>query len=172
VKASPKESDKAKKSEACSVVAFVKHDHQRCKRSVMYAVKALCKERQLRFTPVRQRTLEILLQSHRGLGAYEVLAKLASNGLAQKPPQVYRALGFLIEQGFAHKLEQQNAYVACCEPGTCVNPCFMVCASCGRVAEQPVPSAARQLVAAASDLGFSASKSVMELVGVCNECPG
>ncbi len=154
------------------MVAFVQHDHKRCKRSAMSAVKALCEERQLRLTPVRRRTLEILLQSHKGLGAYEVLAELASCGLAQKPPQVYRALGFLIEQGFAHKLEQQNAYVACCEPSSCINPCFMVCASCGRVAEQPVPRANKQLVAAANELGFAASASVIELSGLCNECPG
>lgn len=91
------------------VVAFTQHDHRRCKRSAMRSVVTLCEERKLRLTPVRQRTLEILLQAHTALGAYEILDKLSASGLGEKPPQVYRALGFLMQQGFVHKLEKMNA---------------------------------------------------------------
>lgn len=152
------------------VVAFTPHDHRRCRRSAMSAVVSLCKDRNVRLTPARQRTLEILLESHVALGAYQVLEKLAASGFGEKPPQVYRALGFLIEQGFAHKLEQLNAYVACAEPLACCQPCFMVCGQCGRVAEQSVPKASKQLAAAADQLGFSPVASVIELSGVCQQC--
>jgi len=154
-----------------SVLAFTHHDHSRCKRSAMRAVVSLCKARKLRLTPVRQRTLEILLESHSALGAYQVLEKLAAGGFGEKPPMVYRALGFLMEQGFVHKLEKLNAYVACVEPSVCSHPCLMVCKLCGRVAEQSVPGARKQLTAAANQLGFSTGASVMELSGVCNQCP-
>jgi len=138
--------DKADQSNrAGQVLAFTQHDHRRCKQTAMRSVVSLCKARNLRLTPVRERTLEILLESHIALGAYDVLDKLAAAGFGEKPPIVYRALGFLMEQGFVHKLEKQNAYVACVEPSVCSHPCLMVCKSCGRVAEQSVPAARKQL---------------------------
>lgn len=159
------------KSDAdAAVLAFTQHDHRRCRRSVMVAVEALCKERALRLTPARKRTLEILLESHIALGAYDVLEKLAASGFGEKPPQVYRALGFLIEQGFAHKIERLNAYIACVAPQLCSHPCFMVCGLCGRVAEQSVPKASKQLAAAADQLGFSPMASVIEIEGLCGQC--
>ena len=159
------------KPASAEAVAFIQHDHRRCKRSAMKSVVSLCEERKVRLTPVRRRTLEILLESHNALGAYEVLDKLSVSGFGEKPPQVYRALGFLIKQGFVHKLERLNAYVACVEPAVCAHPCFMVCRQCGRVAEQSVPNVSKQLVAAANELGFSAAASVLELSGVCSQCP-
>jgi len=161
----------AANADANSVVAFTRHDHRRCKRTAMRAVVSLCEARKIRLTPVRERTLDILLESHNALGAYEVLEKLAVAGFGEKPPVVYRALGFLMEQGFVHKLEKLNAYVACVEPGVCAHPCLMVCKLCGRVAEQSVPDAGNQLTAAANQLGFSTAASVMELSGVCSQCP-
>ncbi len=154
-----------------NVLAFTKHDHRRCKNAAIKAVELLCEERKLRLTPVRRRTLEILLESHIALGAYEVLEKLAKAGFGEKPPLVYRALGFLMEQGFVHKLEKLNAYVACVEPNRCAHPCFLVCKQCGRVAEQSVPKVSKQLAATAQQLGFSTATSVMELSGVCAQCP-
>ena len=154
-----------------SVLAFTNHDHTRCKREAMDAVVSLCKERGLKLTPVRRRTLEILLESLSALGAYDVLEKLAADGFGKKPPLVYRSLGFLMEQGFVHKLEKLNAYVACVEPGSCTHPCLMVCKLCRRVAERSMPDACEQLTAAANQLGFSTAASVMELSGVCDQCP-
>lgn len=164
-------SKSSRPSESSPVLAFTKHDHKRCIRTGLASADTLCGERSVRLTPVRRRTLEILLQSHTALGAYEVLDRLALAGFGGKPPQVYRALQFLIEHGFVHKLEALNAYVACVSPNQCERPCFMVCVECGRVAEHSVPKVTKQLNVAAQQAGFSPSKSVMELSGVCNECP-
>lgn len=159
-----------KANTASAEVAFIRHDHRRCRRSAIQAVESLCEERSLRLTPARLRTLEILLESHEALGAYQVLEKLSASGYGEKPPQVYRALSFLIEQGFAHKIERLNAFVACTEPLVCCNPCFLVCDDCGRVAERSVPTASKQLAAAANQLGFSTQESVIELAGTCKQC--
>ena len=158
-------------NKSASVLAFTQHDHKLCIRTGLASAEALCSERSVRLTPVRRGTLEILLQAHTALGAYEVLDRLALAGLGGKPPQVYRALQFLIEQGFVHKLEALNAYIACVTPGQCERPCFMVCVECGRVAEHSVPKVTKQLNVAAQQAGFSPSNSVMELSGICNECP-
>ena len=79
----------------------------------MTAAEALCAARKLQLTPVRKRVLEILLEAHEAMGAYDVLARLAAEGLGSKPPVAYRALGFWVEQGLVHRIEKLNAYVAC-----------------------------------------------------------
>ena len=77
---------------------FAPHDHASCTQSALTTVERACVERGLRLTPIRKRTLEILLEGHHALGAYDVLQKLSDDGLADKPPMAYRALNFLVEQ--------------------------------------------------------------------------
>jgi Fur family zinc uptake transcriptional regulator len=91
---------------------FAPHDHANCTQSALTTVERACAERGLRLTPIRKRTLEILLEGHHALGAYDVLQKLSDDGLADKPPMAYRALNFLVEHGFVHRVERLNAYVA------------------------------------------------------------
>ena len=57
-------------------LGFAQHDHSRCVRDALAAADARCAEDGLRFTPVRRKVLEILLQDHRALGAYNILDKL------------------------------------------------------------------------------------------------
>ena len=57
--------------------------------------------------------LEILLESHRAMGAYEVLERLAAEGFGKQPPVAYRALDFLVEHGLALRVRRLNAYAAC-----------------------------------------------------------
>ena len=95
---------------------FEAHDHGRCIAAAMGAAEAACEVADLRLTPVRRRTLEILLEAHEALGAYDVLARLDSDGFGSKPPVAYRALTFLVYAGLALRIERLNAFVACdCE---------------------------------------------------------
>ena len=59
----------------------------------------------------------MLLQEHRALGAYAILDRLRDAGFGSQPPVAYRALDFLVENGFVHKIERLNAFVACSHPG-------------------------------------------------------
>jgi hypothetical protein len=65
---------------------------------MMARAEALSRDKGLRLTPVRRRTLEILLEAHRALGAYDVLNRLSAEGYGNQPPVSYRALEFLVEQ--------------------------------------------------------------------------
>ncbi len=48
------------------------------------------------------------------LSALMILLDLLREAEPQaKPPTVYRALDFLLEQGFVHKVESTNSYVLC-----------------------------------------------------------
>ena len=67
-----------------------------------------CQENGLNFTPVRRKVLEILLQKNTAIGAYEILDLLREAGFKNQPPVAYRALEFLVQNGFAHKIEQLN----------------------------------------------------------------
>ncbi len=47
------------------------------------------------------------------ISAYDLLDLLREAEPQAKPPTVYRALDFLLEQGFVHKVESTNSYVLC-----------------------------------------------------------
>ena len=113
---------------------FAEHDHGNCVQSALAAADDACAVRKVQMTPVRRRTLEILLESHAALGAYDVLARLDKDGFGSKPPVAYRALTFLVDQGFVHRIERLNAFVACAHPGASHDPAFMICRGCGKVA--------------------------------------
>jgi Fur family zinc uptake transcriptional regulator len=81
-------------------------------------------------TPVRRRVLEILLAQHRALGAYDILDTLREEGLGSQPPVADRALDFLIKNGFAHKIERLNAFIACTHLGQSHTPAFLICWNC------------------------------------------
>ena len=151
-------------------VGFSAHDHGRCVARALAEADAHCAREGLRFTPVRRRTLEILLESHVALGAYDVLARLERDGLGSKPPLAYRALAFLVDNGFVHRVERLNAFVACARPGTPHDPAFMICTGCRAVAETPGPSAGGALGRRARESGFRIDSTVLEAQGLCPDC--
>ena len=146
------------------VTAFSPHDHGRCVASGLARADATCRAMGRDLTPVRRRTLEILLEAHEAMGAYDVLARLAEDGLGKQPPVAYRALAFLTEAGLAHRVEKLNAYVACTHSGQSHDPAFLICRDCGRVAEA---EAGRPV---AEPGGFAVERTVIEAVGLCPEC--
>lgn len=146
---------------------FDVHDHDACIQTAMVAAEAACSKGSLRLTPVRRRTLEILLEAHEALGAYDVLARLDAEGLGSKPPVAYRALSFLVDAGLAHRIERLNAFVACSHPGSDHDPAFMICNSCGTVAEGEAQDALAPSAAAA---GFKIDRTVVEATGICPSC--
>ena len=148
--------------------AFAEHNHRRCIAGGIDAAERACAEAGLRLTPVRRRTLEILLDAHEALGAYEVLERLSAEGFGSKPPVAYRALGFLVDHGLAHRIERLNAFVACAHPGDAHAPAFLICRACRTVAE--TESAAPALARGAAAAGFRIEQTVMEAEGLCPAC--
>lgn len=151
-------------------LAFEAHDHARCAGAAMAQAEALSEASGARLTPVRRRTLEILLESHRALGAYEVLEKLAGEGFGKQPPVAYRALDFLVEQGFAHRIRRLNAFTACMHPGTAHRPAFFICRSCSAVAEAPAEAVRGAMDRAADAIGFAIERVNLEALGLCRAC--
>ena len=151
-------------------LAFEKHDHGRCVKTALASAESLCAEKGLRLTPVRRKVLEILLQEHRALGAYAILDLLGKEGFGTQPPVAYRALDFLAENGFVHKIERLNAFVACSHPGETHSPAFMICTRCDAVAEAHSAPAKGALGSAAKAAGFMIERTVVEAEGICPAC--
>ncbi len=150
--------------------AFAPHDHTACSGDVMARAERLSRETGLRLTPVRRRTLEILLEAHKALGAYEVLERLAEDGFGHQPPVAYRALEFLVENGLAHRVQRLNAFAACMHPGEPHSPAFFICRACDAVAEAPVAEVRAALDQAAGAIGFTVERVNLEAVGLCPAC--
>lgn len=149
---------------------FEAHNHATCIADGLEAADSACADRGLLLTPVRRRVLEYLLREHRALGAYEILDRLRADGLGKQPPVAYRALDFLVSQGFAHRIEKLNAFIACGLPGQAHDPAFLICSACGTVAETKTEAGAGALGQAARDRGFSIDRAVIEAEGTCPRC--
>lgn len=151
-------------------IGFAKHDHAACIAAAVAAADARCRQAGLHFTPVRRRVLELLLDAHRAVKAYELLDILGREGLGSQPPVAYRALDFLVAQGFAHRIERLNAFIACTRPGESHSPAFLICRLCSSVAETRTDPARGRLGRAARDIGFRIERAAIEAEGVCPNC--
>ena len=129
-----------------------------------------CARRGARLTPGRRRTLEILLEAGKPLGAYEVLEKLAADGFGAQPPVAYRALDFLIELGLVHRVRKLNAFTACAHPEAAHSAAFLICRLCGGVAETCAEPKRGALGRAARAIGFEIERTIVEAEGVCADC--
>lgn len=150
--------------------AFEPHDHAGCAETALAHAERVASERGLRLTPVRRRTLEILLAEHRALGAYEVLDRLGQSGFGTQPPVAYRALDFLVDLGLAHRVRRLNAFAACTQPGHDHAPLFFICENCDTVAEAPVGTVRAAADREAARIGFGIARMNVEAVGTCASC--
>lgn len=135
--------------------------------ALLQKAEAYCAKKDLRFTDPRRRVLAAIAQSGKAMGAYDVLDALPRG---TKPPTVYRAIEFLREHGFIHRIESMNAYVACnfdhCHEGVQ----FLVCDSCRKVVETHVCKPPPALAAQAQEQGFRFRTWNAELHGTCSAC--
>jgi Fur family zinc uptake transcriptional regulator len=150
-------------------ISFSSHDHGGCVSRVMSGVEKCCADQDLKLTDIRRHVLEVLLESHKGMGAYEILDRLRVDGFSSQPPTAYRALDFLMENGFVHKIEGLNLFAACMHPDQGHDAAFLICGSCKSVSESIIPrNAALGNIAQSS--GFTAEKQVLEAHGTCADC--
>lgn len=153
-------------------IAFERHDHRDCQLHQLSAARKLCAQRNIQLTSRRLQVLEILLQSHQPMGAYEILACLnqAQDKQAVAPPIVYRALDFLLTEGLVHRIESKKAFISCIHPGHQRAAQFLICRDCEKVAELENPD--DTLLSEAVNVGFSVDHSVVEITGICADCRG
>lgn len=146
------------------------HNHNDCIESALATAETLCVEQGQRLTKVRRRALELIWESHRPLGAYQLLAKLAEEGFNSAPPTVYRALDFLLSAGLIHKVESMNAYLGCVHADKEHKGYFLICDDCHNVMEFDYQDVHAALIEKAALQGFELRAETIELTGLCSAC--
>jgi Fur family zinc uptake transcriptional regulator len=124
-------------------------------------------------TPASNESLvqKILSAAKQPMSAYDILPEMAKKlKRPVAPPTVYRALQHLEQDGIVSRIESKNAYVLCRHPHEEHDCLFFICRKCGKATEAPEREISRLLRKEANDIGFSASKQILEILGVCEGC--
>lgn len=150
---------------------YCRHDHQQCVDDALAAAEQVCERNGARLTALRKRVLELVWQSHRPMGAYDLLETLArEDDRRPAPPTVYRALDFLQEHGLVHRIASLNAFIGCASPEHTHQGHFLICRNC-RVAfeldQALIQPAIRQV---AAQQGFAVEAETVEISGLCAHC--
>jgi len=138
---------------------------------ILSQAEAICQERSVRLTPQRLEVLRLMSEQNGAISAYDLLDLLRHSEPQAKPPTIYRALDFLLEQGFIHRVESTNSYVVCHhfeEPSH--TSAMLICDRCGSVTEQHADGVEDILKSLALKTGFTLAHSVIEAHGFCQQC--
>lgn len=151
--------------------SHAEHDHQQCISNALQQAEQLCQERGVRLTSLRHRVLALIWQSHKPLGAYDILNVLATeDGRNAAPPTVYRALDFLLENHLIHRLASRNAFVGCSHPAHSHEGYFLICSQCNNVLELEQTTINKAIATAAKKADFMITGQTVEVVGLCSDC--
>lgn len=137
-------------------------------------IEQACARRGLRLTALRRRVMELIVAEAKPVKAYDLLDLIRQERGGAAPPTVYRALDFLLEHGFIHKLESINAFIGCDHlhaddaPGH--QPPFLICDRCAVTVELDDTRAADVLAKEARRLGFTPQAQTLEIHGLCARC--
>ena len=147
------------------------HDHSRCINAALSRADELCVASKARLTPTRKSVLQLLWQSHRPLGAYQLQDQLAVlSGKSIAPPTIYRAIEFLLGLGLIHRIASLNAYIGCPFPGSDHSNLFMICNQCGSAAEIAHNGLNELLQKVSDKANFTLQSQALELFGLCPSC--
>ena len=105
-----------------------------------------------------------------GMGAYDLLERLKLTEPAAKPATIYRALEFLTEQGFIHKIESSNAFMLCHHFGHHHPAQLLICDKCGSVNELHSDVLQQEFGTLAKKQGFQIKHQTIEAHGFCHKC--
>ncbi|AVH31456.1 zinc uptake transcriptional repressor Zur [Vibrio fluvialis] len=134
-------------------------------------IEEICAARGVRLTSQRKRVFELICASKKASSAYELLEDLKQSEPQAKPPTVYRALDFLMEQGFIHRVESTNSFISCCSCNAHKHfSQLLICDQCGNVIELQDDSLIALLADNAEKHGFKIVNHVIESHGVCQSC--
>jgi len=134
------------------------------------AVEEACEKRGLRLTPLRAQALGLIAAETKPIKAYDLLDKMKTEKGNAAPPTVYRALDFLLEQGFIHRLASINAFVSCHHPQVEHSVPFLICDNCQNTIEMEDDGVSSLLEQQAKSIGFTTRAQILEVHGVCAKC--
>lgn len=134
-------------------------------------IESLCRQRGLRLTAPRREVLQALLERGKPLSAYDLVASLSATRRKRvSPPTVYRALSFLVQQGFVLKIESKNAYLANLSLNTSADIVLLMCDGCGTAKQCEEPMIGRLIAKDTAPFQFEVHRKTVEVQGLCKKC--
>ncbi|MGY6276395.1 transcriptional repressor [Methylomonas sp. MgM2] len=146
------------------------HDHNLCVEKAISTAERICSKRGVHLTPIRHKILELIWNSHKAIKAYDLLDQIRPINDAAKPSTVYRALDFLLEQGFIHRVESLNAFVGCRNSGIRHDQLLLICTACHNVEERHAPEVFSALANELESATFTPQRKTIEIHGLCKNC--
>lgn len=134
-------------------------------------VYEICRSNNLGFTDIRKQVFEIIIKNNKPIKAYQILDEIRNiTNKPSHPPTVYRAIDFLIENGFVHKLNSINSFVGCFHPKTHEECYFLICKKCNLYQECCDDSLKDRISKTAVHNNFIISNTTLEIEGLCLDC--
>lgn len=146
------------------------HNHSDCVQTALNTAMQLCLQRGVQLTDIRKQVLELIWADHHAVKAYDLLERIKPLQAAAKPATIYRALDFLMEQGFVHRVESLNAFIGCCNLKTVHQQLLLICKQCQNVEERAADLVMDALKQELQDAGFIAHHQAIEIQGICADC--
>lgn len=146
------------------------HAHSKCIDAAIESFERTVSSSHKRVGVNVREVFDVLLDQHQALSAYEIVEKMGTRGYKLRAIQVYRALDVLLELGNIHRIESQNAYIACHNGTECQQPQLLICKSCDRVAEINSDPIKHSINETADASGFVLQDRQVELFGFCPNC--
>ena len=139
-------------------------------KELLAQAEKLCAQRNVRLTPQRLEVLRLMSLQQGAISAYDLLDLLRESEPQAKPPTVYRALDFLLEQGLIHRLASLNVFTVCRQPGRQHGGQFLICRDCGQVDELSNATVENLLRIEAETRDFEVLAQMVEILGRCPDC--
>lgn len=146
------------------------HNHSNCIQTALDNATQLCTQRGVQLTDIRKQVLELIWENHHAVKAYDLLERIKPLQTAAKPATIYRALDFLMEQGFIHRVESLNAFIGCCNLQTVHQQLLLICKQCQNVEERAADLVMDALKQELKQAGFTAHHQAIEIQGICADC--
>lgn len=126
-----------------------------------------------KLTSLRSDILQILFDSNKAIGAYDILAKLKKQRPNAEPMTVYRVLDYLVKAKLAHRVESQNTFVCCSslvEEKNHHKAILHICSSCGLSQEFEDKNIFLAIDKFAKANALEVDDTLLEIKGICNKC--
>lgn len=151
-------------------LAYQPHNHAACIQSALNYAQSICDKNAAKLTPIRKQVLTLIWQSHKPLGAYDLIEMVSQSGKRTAPPTIYRALEFLQSLGLIHRLSTLNAFIGCSVQEEHHEGCFLICTECNNVEEMNASDTCAQLKHKVAPSGFTVNQTQIEVSGICAQC--
>lgn len=131
-----------------------------------------CKKNNAQLTPLRETVLDLLLQYHGVLKAYQLLNDMQALRENVAPPTVYRALDFWVTQGILHKVQSLGGYILCQHDDHkhCQQGLILLCEECQNIFEQCGSVKSEELRNELAQKGFKINMDQLVITGTCQAC--